>query len=192
VDFGGRGSRDDGRRRCGARHRRQGTGDRTERADAAQWRVRAGLVGDLAQARKLIDEAAPLPLATADEARIGFRQVDALIRMERGDRTALDVQPAPKDDHDTGRRFMAGFVNLALGNTDAAAQMFKQILDRQRPTLSSLLVETPLYYGRALAKLGKADESRKAYEQFFDSWKNADAGLPLLAAAKKEYAALGH
>jgi len=54
-----------------------------------------------------------------------------------------------------------------------------------------LHVEAPLYYGRALAKLGKIDESRKAYERFLESWKNADAGLPLLVAARKEYAALG-
>jgi len=49
-----------------------------------------------------------------------------------------------------------------------------------------------LYYGRALARMGRNDEGRKAYGQFFDGWKKADADLPILVAAKKEYASLAH
>jgi len=54
-------------------------------------------------------------------------------------------------------------------------------------------VFTPLarvYYARALAALGKTDESRTAYEQFFDNWKKADPDLPLLVTARQEYAEL--
>jgi eukaryotic-like serine/threonine-protein kinase len=32
--------------------------------------------------------------------------------------------------------------------------------------------------------------AKKAYEAFFLTWKDADADLPMLVAAKKEYAAL--
>ena len=42
-----------------------------------------------------------------------------------------------------------------------------------------------------LAKLGKVAESRKAYDEFFESMKDADANLPILMTARKEYAALG-
>ena len=49
---------------------------------------------------------------------------------------------------------------------------------------------SPLYYGRALAKLGKTDESRAAYDRFFETFKNADASLPVLVAAKREYSRL--
>jgi hypothetical protein len=38
--------------------------------------------------------------------------------------------------------------------------------------------------------MGNKDESRKAYDRFFEAWKKADADLPILVAAKKEYAAL--
>ena len=38
--------------------------------------------------------------------------------------------------------------------------------------------------------MGKTAESRKAYEEFFEIFKDADAGLPILATARKEYAAL--
>jgi tetratricopeptide (TPR) repeat protein len=148
------------------------------------------VLGDTAGGQKMADEAGRLPLATSEEARSGFRLIDAILKMRRGDRTALEVLPPPKDDNDTGVPFASGVINLEFGHADAAAQQFKTIIDRRRPSLSILIAEAPLYYGRALAKMGKVDESRKAYERFLESWKNADAGLPLLVAAKGEYAAL--
>jgi eukaryotic-like serine/threonine-protein kinase len=43
---------------------------------------------------------------------------------------------------------------------------------------------------RAYAMGGDKVNAKKAYEAFFTTWKNADADLPMLVAAKKEYAAL--
>jgi tetratricopeptide (TPR) repeat protein len=43
---------------------------------------------------------------------------------------------------------------------------------------------------RAYAMTGNKGEARKAYEEGFKIWKDADADLPMLVAAKKEYAAL--
>jgi hypothetical protein len=37
---------------------------------------------------------------------------------------------------------------------------------------------------------GDKAEAKKAYEAFFATWKTADPDLPMLQAAKKEYAAL--
>ena len=44
--------------------------------------------------------------------------------------------------------------------------------------------------GRAYAMGGNKAEAKTAYEKFFEEWKNADPGLPVMAQAKKEYAAL--
>jgi len=44
---------------------------------------------------------------------------------------------------------------------------------------------------RAYAASGRAADARKAYDEAFQIWKDADADLPLLMEAKKEYAALG-
>ena len=44
--------------------------------------------------------------------------------------------------------------------------------------------------GRAYAMGGDKTQAKAAYEKFFEEWKNADAGLPVMAQAKKEYAAL--
>jgi tetratricopeptide (TPR) repeat protein len=147
-------------------------------------------LGDAAGAQPLLDEARRLPLADSDEGRAAFATADAVIRMDRGDRTALDVFPAPKNDEDIGRHFTLGVINLQLGHAAAAADHLKKVIDYRRPVLSAIAPRAHLEYGRALAKLGKIDESRKAYEQFLESWKHADPDLPLLAAAKKEYAAL--
>ena len=150
------------------------------------------LIGDTAEARRLLDEASPMPLADSDEGRRGFRLIEAVLKMRRGDRTALEVPLVPKDDNDTLTRFATGLLQLEIGSAEEAVRIFRQLLDQRRPSLSSTTAEVPLYYGRALAKLGKVDESRKAYEDFFAAWKNADPTLPLLVAAKKEYAAIAH
>jgi eukaryotic-like serine/threonine-protein kinase len=44
--------------------------------------------------------------------------------------------------------------------------------------------------GRAYAMAGDKANAKKAYDVFFSEWKNADADLPVIAEAKKEYAQL--
>jgi eukaryotic-like serine/threonine-protein kinase len=44
--------------------------------------------------------------------------------------------------------------------------------------------------GRAYAMAGNKRDAKKAYDAFFSEWKNADADLPVIAEAKKEYAQL--
>jgi hypothetical protein len=60
-----------------------------------------------------------------------------------------------------------------------------------------LTVPAPPFYAqaqlglaRAYAMGGDKASAKKAYEAFFQTWKDADADLPMLLAAKKEYAAL--
>jgi hypothetical protein len=38
---------------------------------------------------------------------------------------------------------------------------------------------------------GERDESRKAYDEFFKTWKDADADIPIVREAKIEYKKLG-
>jgi hypothetical protein len=44
--------------------------------------------------------------------------------------------------------------------------------------------------GRAYAMAGDKADAKAAYQHFFTEWKNADAGLAVVAEAKKEFAAL--
>jgi hypothetical protein len=52
------------------------------------------------------------------------------------------------------------------------------------------LAQLQLGLARAYAMGGDKASAKKAYEAFFTTWKDADADLPMLVAAKKEYSAL--
>ena len=43
---------------------------------------------------------------------------------------------------------------------------------------------------QAYAKQGDSENSRKAYHDFFATWKDADPDIPILRRAKAEYAKL--
>jgi tetratricopeptide (TPR) repeat protein len=146
------------------------------------------VVGDVAQARAQLDEAAKTPEAASEDAQHGLSLVSAIVKWRSGG--GIDGVPAPKDDNDMAGIFTAGVCNLDAGSADVAAQRFKQVIDWKRPSTSSLYAVAPLYYGRALAKLGRTDDSRKAYDAFFANFGKADSSLPIVAAARREYTRL--
>jgi serine/threonine protein kinase/tetratricopeptide (TPR) repeat protein len=77
---------------------------------------------------------------------------------------------------------------LKQGNGAQAAAEFRNILDhRGWHPLSPLYVLAQLGYARASAQSGDTAKARKAYQDFFDLWKNADATLPFVAEARQEY-----
>ncbi|HEX6188515.1 MAG TPA: tetratricopeptide repeat protein, partial [Pyrinomonadaceae bacterium] len=74
------------------------------------------------------------------------------------------------------------------GNGLQAANEFRYILDhRGWHPLSPLYVLARLGYARASAQSGNTAEARKAYQDFFELWKNADATVPFIAEARQEY-----
>jgi Flp pilus assembly protein TadD len=146
--------------------------------------------GDVATARKLLDEANALPAAQPTDAQRAVKVVDAMIRRRLGDAHATDGLDWPADENDNSIHFTRALIELKDGHAESAAARFKRLIDRQ--PLSTVMIKpiSMVYYARALAQQGKKDDSRKAYEQFLDLWKNADPTLPLLVEAKKEYASL--
>jgi tetratricopeptide (TPR) repeat protein len=148
------------------------------------------IIRDLDEAQRLASEAASQPGADLPDSQYGFKLVTALIKWRQGDRSAVAAVPPPKNAVDLGGMFVAGVVNLDMGSAEVAAERFKQVMDRSALNLTTLKTVAPLYYGRALAKLGKIDDSRTAYDVFFARLKHPDPGLPVLAAARGEYARL--
>ena len=65
---------------------------------------------------------------------------------------------------------------------------------RRRANIASaappFYAEAQLGLARAHAMGGDKANAKKAYEAFFTTWKDADADLPMLVAAKKEYEGL--
>jgi tetratricopeptide (TPR) repeat protein len=153
--------------------------------------VTAILLGDLPEARRMVDEAKrSLPPTTSEEVARAFATLDAIVKVRGGDRAAIDTIPPPRDERDISKRATLGLLNLEYGSPEVAARYFKEIIDPKRPSLSTDVMLAPLYYGRAIAKLGRVDEARAAYERFFSNWKDADADIPLLVSAKQEYSKL--
>jgi Flp pilus assembly protein TadD len=149
------------------------------------------IAGDAAAARKMLDDARrSRPAGASPEVERTFQRIDATIRLESGDRTAIDAIPPPQAENDISGRFTIGRVNLLAGNAEIAGARFKEVMDNRRPTISVNSAMAPLFYGRALVRLGRTDEARKAYDQFFGNWESADANLPIVKAAKKEYGRL--
>jgi hypothetical protein len=78
------------------------------------------------------------------------------------------------------------YLKLRRG-ADAAAE-FQKILDhRGQAPLSTLYPLAHVGLARAASISGDAPKARQAYQDFFALWKDADADLPALIEAKKEY-----
>ncbi len=85
-------------------------------------------------------------------------------------------------------QYLRGQAYLKLGRGAEAAAEFQKILDhRGYAPLSPLYPLAHLGSARAAAMAGDTAKSRKAYEDFFAAWKEADADLPILAEAKSGY-----
>lgn len=104
-----------------------------------------------------------------------------------------ELQPVAEYDFADGFGAIAerGESYLMAKEPEKAAIEFKRILDH--PGIDPVSVLRPLAevdLARAESQAGQIDQSKADYEAFFHQWSGADPDLPLLLAARKEYAAL--
>ena len=84
--------------------------------------------------------------------------------------------------------FVKGIALQQTGKNEEAVSQFQNIHNNPGWYERSPIVPISfIWKARSLALFGDKIESRKAYEEFFDLWKNADADLPILIEAKEEY-----
>jgi len=91
--------------------------------------------------------------------------------------------------------YLRGLAYLDQGAGDEARVEFQKILDHRgvlapkdfNPAAMTLYPLAYLGRARAAARTGDVDESRKAYDALFALWKDADADIPVLRAARREY-----
>jgi len=121
----------------------------------------------------LSDLRAARATAAADRLRL-------LSSYDRGDHAAM--RPS----------YFLGQALLAAGDGAGAARAFQAILDNRGVVpLSALYPLAHLGQARAAAKTGATADARAAYERFFTLWKDADDNVPVMTAARAEYARLG-
>jgi hypothetical protein len=80
---------------------------------------------------------------------------------------------------------------LGLGRAAEAAAAFERAIQYRysaEPTVLGPIAQ--VWLARARARQGDVPGARRAYQDFFGLWKDADPGLTLLAEARKEYDAL--
>ena len=87
--------------------------------------------------------------------------------------------------------YLRGQAYLAAHQGSEAAIEFRKTLDHpgivRNDTIGAL---AHLQIGRAYAMAGDTVKARAAYQDFFTLWKDADPDIPILKAAKAEYAKL--
>ena len=87
--------------------------------------------------------------------------------------------------------WIRGQAYLAANNGTAAAVEFKKLIDHPGIALNQPVASLAhLQLGRAHALAGDAAQATAAYQDFFMLWKDADPDIPILTAAKAEYAKL--
>jgi tRNA A-37 threonylcarbamoyl transferase component Bud32 len=87
--------------------------------------------------------------------------------------------------------YVRGEAYLRLGQPDKAALEFLKFSDHSGCLMNFLLGSLAhLQLGRSFALAGDKAKARAAYQDFFTLWQDADPDIPILVAAKSEYAKL--
>jgi len=153
------------------------------------------LCGEAARAQSLADDLArkfpldtmqnlvwlPLTRATLELRRLSAAGPDRAIQL---------LQPARQYEAATSFRpeWVRGEAQLRAKNGALAAAEFQKIIEhRGWDVLSPLWPLAHLGLARAESLRGDVAKSRRAYQAFFRLWNEADAELPVLIEAKREY-----
>jgi tetratricopeptide (TPR) repeat protein len=108
--------------------------------------------------------------------------------------TALDQLKAAGTHELLGGNFVPVYVRgltLLAAHDAAAVAEFQKILDhRGVHPLSVFYPLSQLQLARAYAQAGDKARSRQQYDTFFATWKDADADVPVLIEARREYSTL--
>ena len=87
--------------------------------------------------------------------------------------------------------YVRGQAYLMAHNSSAAAAEFKRVLEHRGVVLNSILgALSRLQLARAEVMMGDREGARRQYSDFLVLWKDADPDIPILIAAKSEYAKL--
>jgi len=143
-------------------------------------------------AQSLIDELSKQYPADTLVNSVSLPLIRAQVELNRGNAAqAIQLlEPARKYEvyGDFWPQYLRGQAYLKQGNGAQAATEFQTIIDhRGWYPLSPLYPLAHVGLARAAALNSDAPKARKAYQDFFALWKDADAAIPLLVAARQEY-----
>jgi hypothetical protein len=162
------------------------------RASLPRAALALALCGQSGQVKPLVDELTKrYPEDTVIHA-IWLPAIHAALELRRGNATQAIEQLQAASRYEAAAEFwpqyLRGQAYLKLGRGSEAAAEFKKILEhRGYAPLSVLYPRAHLGLARAAALSGDAAQSRKALENLFATWKQADADLPVLIEARRAH-----
>ncbi len=162
------------------------------RASLPRAALALALCGEAHQVQLLIAELSQrYPEDTAINS-IWLPTICAALELQRGHAAQAIDQLQTTTSYEAAAEFwpqsLRGQAYLKLKQSAEAAAEFQKILaHRGYAPLSPLYPLAHLGLARAAALTDDLAKSRKAYEDFFAAWKEADADLPILRAAQREY-----
>jgi eukaryotic-like serine/threonine-protein kinase len=115
--------------------------------------------------------------------------IRSIIERKRGNAgKAVDLLAPVTQYPRVGIFYHSGQAYLAAGEPVKAAADFEKIIgNRGWPEWEVYAPMAQLGLARAYAMQRDPEESRKAYDEFFTSWKDADPDIAILRQAKAEY-----
>ena len=154
--------------------------------------IALALCGEAAQAQALNEEAVKRYPKNQLVNEIYLPLIRAELEIQRGNRAqAIQMLEAVSRYESVTffhSNYLRGQAYLGERNGAAAARQFQKILDHQGwSPLSPLYPLAHLGLARAAMLEGDKSKARKSYQDFLALWKDADADLPILIEAKKEY-----
>jgi eukaryotic-like serine/threonine-protein kinase len=167
--------------------------------DSALWLEQCAVAltdaGELAQSEALAAKLDRLLPENTLNQKIYLPLIRSMIERERGNaEKAMDLL-APVTQYEQGAVFVPLAVlyrraqaYLAAGaHAEATADFGKVIAHHGWPEWEIFAPLAQLGLAQANAMQGDRDNSRKAYDDFFTTWKDADPDIPILRQAKAEY-----
>ena len=160
------------------------------------------ICGDVAQAEKLAAETSKLfPNGTIwNEVQLpGIRAAIALNRDQPAESVELLASTSPYERSYLEASYLRGLAYLRLKKGAEAVAEFQKIVDHKganwgatwmHPNWGQYYSLSYLGVARGFVLAGDTAKARKAFQDFFELWKDADPDIPTLKQAKAEYAKL--
>jgi tetratricopeptide (TPR) repeat protein len=157
-----------------------------------------GLIGDASQAQALAEEAnGKMPETHTLFHAVNLPQAQAAIALGRkAPDEAVEAlkTAAPYERGKLILVYLRGLAHLEAGHGPEAVAVFQTIIDHpgwgDGPLLNIAHPLARLGLARATALAGDTARSRRAYQDFFALWRDADPNVPVLVQARTEYARL--
>jgi DNA-binding winged helix-turn-helix (wHTH) protein/tetratricopeptide (TPR) repeat protein len=163
----------------------------------AQPAMALALLGDISQTRKLVDKMSSHAAPGGFINGLWLPELQAAIELKRGNpmRAVELLEPLTAYEGGWTDRYMSAYLRgesyLAAHRGQEAAAEFQKIIDHQGVALNYLIgALARLGVARSYALEGDTAKAGAAYQDFLTLWKDADPDIPVLIAAKSEYAKL--